>query len=314
MIYLGINISHDSSIALYDTENKKINNFYKEERYRKVNYWIPTKQDYNFLSILEKINKTPDLICYASFGRDEKYHGESDDLIIEKIQNYLGNPPFFFNKDNHHIYHAFCGFYFSKLEKAFCIVIDGGGAQPQLNTYQEIESIYFLDKNNFKTVHQSFSNYRYCQYLNKSFPFDKIPTPWKVCNGVVYTYSSSPIGGLSFQRGCEAVGLDEDEAGKLMGLASYGYSDKKYDLNYKHVHIAKKVQEEHFERTCNLIEQCIDLNKTNNIILSGGCALNCTNNYRFVKKYLNINFFIDPIPSDAGTSIGACIYYDNYKQ
>jgi predicted NodU family carbamoyl transferase len=314
MLYLGINISHNSSIALYDTENKKINNFYREERYRKLNRWLPSEVDYNFLSILEKINKTPDLICYASFDRDEKLHGVSDDLIIEKIQKHLGNPPFFFNGDNHHIYHALCGFYFSKLEKAFCIVIDGGGSQSQLNNYQEIESIFLIDKNNIQTVRQSFSNYTYCEYLNPSFPFNAIPVTWKVCNGVVHTYLSYPLGGLNFKKGCVEVGLKSEEAGKLMGLASYGYSDKKYDLNYEHVHIAKKVQEEHFERTCYLIEECVDRNKTNNIILSGGCALNCTNNYRFAKKYLNINFFIDPIPSDAGTSIGACIYYDNYKK
>jgi predicted NodU family carbamoyl transferase len=313
MLYLGINISHDSSIAFYDTENKKINNFYIEERYRKLNYWLPTKKDYNFLSILEKINKTPDLICYASYDRDEKFDGVSDNLIIEKIQNYLGNPPFFFNSDNHHIYHAFCGFYFSKLEKAFCIVIDGGGAQSQLSTYQEMESIYLIDKKNIQTVYQSFSNYNYCENLNPSFPFNEIPTTWRACNGVVHTFVSYPIGGVTFRKGCEEVGLARNAAGKLMGLASYSHSNQTYNLNYEHVHIAKKVQEEHFKRTCTLIEQCIYLNKTNNIILSGGCALNCTNNYRFVKKYSNINFFIDPIPSDAGTAIGACIYYDNYR-
>jgi carbamoyltransferase len=313
MLYLGINISHDSSIAIYNTEDKKINNFYIEERYRKVNSWSPTEQDYNFLSIFEKINETPNLICYASFDRDKTLHKQSDISIIDKIQNSLGNLPYFFNSDNHHIYHALCGFYFSKLEKAFCIVVDGGGSQSQLSSYQEIESIYLIDKKNVYTVRQSFSNYSYCEHLNTFFPFDKIPTVWKLCNGTIYTYSSAPIGGLRFIKGCEAVGLGRDEAGKLMGLASYGYSDKKYDLNYEHVRIAQQVQEEHFERTCNLIEECINLNKTNNIILSGGCALNCTNNFRFVKKYSNINFFIDPIPSDAGTAIGACIYYDNYK-
>jgi carbamoyltransferase len=313
MLYLGINISHDSSIALYNTKDKKINNFYVEQRYRKIKGWMPTEQDFNYLSILEKINETPDIICYASFDRDKKFHQESDISIISKIQKSLGNLPYFFNSDNHHIYHALCGFYFSKLDKAFCIVVDGGGSQSQLRSYQEIESIYLVDKNNFYTVRQNFSNYNYCKYLHPLFPFDKTPVVLKLFNGTSYTYSSFPIGGLGFIKGCEEVGLDTTEAGKLMGLASYGHSDKKYDLNYEHVRIANQVQEEHFERTCNLIEECINLNKTNNIILSGGCALNCTNNFKFVKKYSNINFFIDPIPSDAGTAVGACIYYDNYK-
>ena len=54
-------------------------------------------------------------------------------------------------------------------------------------------------------------------------------------------------------------------------------------------------------------------NKSNNIVLSGGYFLNCSNNFKYVKKYPNINFFVDPIPHDGGTAIGATVYYDNYR-
>ena len=74
----------------------------------------------------------------------------------------------------------------------------------------------------------------------------------------------------------------------------------------------KKTQEISFNNTCKLID--IAKNKSKNIILSGGCALNCSNNFKYVKKYPDLNFFVDPIPHDAGTAIGVAIYYDNYKK
>ena len=77
------------------------------------------------------------------------------------------------------------------------------------------------------------------------------------------------------------------------------------------VEIAKNVQEKTFRETCMLIDGV--KNKSNNIVLSGGYFLNCSNNFKYVKKYPNINFFVDPIPHDGGTAIGATVYYDNYR-
>ena len=45
----------------------------------------------------------------------------------------------------------------------------------------------------------------------------------------------------------------------------------------------------------------------------GGYFLNCSNNFKYVKQFPNLNFFVDPVPHDGGTAIGACIYYENYN-
>ena len=52
---------------------------------------------------------------------------------------------------------------------------------------------------------------------------------------------------------------------------------------------------------------------TRNIILSGGYALNCINNYKYTQYFKNVNFFIDPCPHDGGTSLGAAVWYDHYR-
>ena len=42
-----------------------------------------------------------------------------------------------------------------------------------------------------------------------------------------------------------------------------------------------------------------------NIVLSGGCALNCVANYEYLKHLpKNVNLYIEPVSNDAGTSIG----------
>ena len=72
-------------------------------------------------------------------------------------------------------------------------------------------------------------------------------------------------------------------------------------------------KEENFKRTCELIEQAVDYRGLKNIILTGGVALNCVNNFKYVQKFKDINFFIDPVPHDAGTAIGVALYCNDYK-
>jgi len=93
-----------------------------------------------------------------------------------------------------------------------------------------------------------------------------------------------------------------------MGLSSYGNSHGERDED-----LAKQVQEVTEEYTINLIEKALTLGNTKNIILSGGYALNCVNNYKYTQYFKNVNFFIDPCPHDGGTALGAAVWYDYYR-
>ena len=46
---------------------------------------------------------------------------------------------------------------------------------------------------------------------------------------------------------------------------------------------------------------------TKNIVLSGGYSLNCTNNYKYLQAFPEYQFFVDPIPHDGGTAVGAAL-------
>ena len=61
-----------------------------------------------------------------------------------------------------------------------------------------------------------------------------------------------------------------------------------------------------FEYTCDLIQRAIDYKPDcKNIILTGGFALNCTNNYKYLSRFPDYQIFVDPIPHDGGTAAGA---------
>ena len=310
MKILGINISHHPSVCVY--ENNKIKEFYNEERFVLKKNFQPDKDTEIYQSLLQKLNFKPDLVCYASFGRNNEYYDCTDIEIINKLQSQLNNPPYYFNIKEHHLYHAVSAFYFSSFDEAAAIIIDGGGACKFFIPFQEVESIYLINKKNifpFFKHHNSYRNSILFDTKEKIIPDFKF---YAFLNGFLNKFSNEKNGGHLFNDACEKIGYkDGHDAGKLMGLSSYAYTNIKYDLNYEKVEIAKKTQEISFNNTCELIEMV--KNKSKNIILSGGCALNCSNNFKYVKKYPELNFFVDPIPHDAGTAIGVAIYYDNYK-
>lgn len=309
MKILGINISHDFSICVY--ENKIIKEIYFEERFVQEKKFIVRNKENFYNCIFKKINFKPDIVVYSSFQRSLD-NEIKDKQIIQQIQKQLDNPVYYFNKKNHHIYHACSSFFFSKFEEAMSIVIDGGGACPLEKNYREIKSIFYINKKNIYTIFQHLSNYK-SLLIPKNFKDEYsnlITNVYK--KGIEFYCSSLCIGGLDFIRACSTINL-KNEPGKLMGLASYQSSKQHYNLDYNNVDVAKKIQEKSFSETCVLIEKAYNYKKIKNFVLSGGYFLNCSNNFKYVKKYSEFNFFVDPDPSDGGTALGACVYYDSYK-
>jgi predicted NodU family carbamoyl transferase len=315
MKLLGINISHEFSICVY--ENNVLKDVWYEDRFNFVKHWFPENQDseefkHHLISVFNKINFKPDVVCYSSFYRTNDYTLTDYD-IINNIQKQLDNPKYFFNIYHHHIYHALCSFYFSKFDEAMSIVIDGGGTQPFDDQYQEMESIFYLNKKLIYLLYQHLSNRRYIRALDSVENYSEHKFI-KYKNNTEYHFTSESVGGFDFARTCDLIGYKGGkDSGKLMGLASYADTDIQYLLNYEHVRLAKKVQEKSFIATCKLIEKAYEYKKIKNFVLSGGYFLNCSNNFKYIKKYPEFNFSVDPIPHDGGTAVGACVYYDKYK-
>ena len=93
--------------------------------------------------------------------------------------------------------------------------------------------------------------------------------------------------GKEFELCCIRHGWHHMDAGKVMGKASYGPSD---------CHRVQKMWEARALELANLTDK--------DLVLVGGCFLNCTVNY-MLKKELGRKIYVEPISTDGGTSIGA---------
>ena len=98
---------------------------------------------------------------------------------------------------------------------------------------------------------------------------------------------------------------------KLLGL-KFNKPNKNLTKNY--FDLAASVQKCFEEIYLSLIKQIYKKNKSKNLVLSGGCALNSLANGKVVKNTRFKNIFIPPVPDDSGVSIGAAQYiYHNVK-
>ena len=93
--------------------------------------------------------------------------------------------------------------------------------------------------------------------------------------------------GKEFELCCVRHGWHHMDAGKVMGKASYGPSD------------CYRVQKRWEARALELAKLT-----DKDLVLVGGCFLNCTVNY-MLKKKLGRKIYAEPISTDGGTSIGA---------
>lgn len=77
--------------------------------------------------------------------------------------------------------------------------------------------------------------------------------------------------------------------------------------------LAYAVQTQSQEEVALLIEKAVKETGHKNVVLSGGYALNCVANYFYLErlKDLDINLYVEPISSDAGTCIGAALLFYN---
>ena len=236
--------------------------------------------------------------------------------------------------DEHHKLHAAHAFYNSGFDTAVCIIKDGMGSEFHINdpkfvpgSYgREVASVYF------------------CSYPANIVEWERevfVPFECNYKTAEVWFHNSISEG-LAFQKTAKQFGFHELDAGKIMGMASYGVDDPNipdiyidgqinktlFTYNYSETNevilnvkdfpylnttdfqiqanFAKKLQEETQHKVLLDILRIVEETGTKKVCLAGGFFLNCVANY-YYKKNLpdDIELYIEPISSDAGTSFGA---------
>jgi len=247
----------------------------------------------------------------------------------------------------HHLSHAAGAFYNSGFTTAAAVVVDGSGSYHREEIRDtgvptggfETESIYHCSyPHEFQAVYKRYSdgNNTSLYYDNGIQEFDNSVTIVKAYEAVTdylgfhvieagKTMGLAPYGKWDenippffingkgnknwlIPRYPASAHIDENFAPyvkRFVPSASW-HSDKslvrEIDCNMAY-HIQRETQEE----VANLIQRAIDITGETNIVLSGGYALNCVANYTYLSRFPDVNFYVDPIAHDGGSSIGLAL-------
>ena len=274
MRILGVNLSNNGSICLLD--DGKIELYLEAERLTKK------KRDFDCTKLFELV-KDVDKVAISDAYWNNKIKNIISSKNIATLKKKFPNAELHDFRDRHHLTHAACGFYNSEFEEAAVITVDSSGSHYEEG--DECETIMHVKRGrrfHWKTLHKRY---------NKENDY-----------GI----------GLQFDLVSEKCKWGRMEAGKVMGLAPYGqYIEGQY-LASSNENAAATIQKDWEDRAVELVK--IAAKKCNNIVLTGGCFLNVVVNYKLLKEFPDLNFYVDPIAFDGGTAIGAAyILHNNPK-
>jgi carbamoyltransferase len=341
MNIIGIQKHSHSSACLF--KNGELIYFNIEERLskRKRHFGIPIE----CLKEILKIESNIDKIVITGYN-DDYDENVLISSLIDKLGFKLSNSDeswYSFFK-SHHISHALTAFYNSKFQEALVIVADGRGSNYILNDghlAHETTSAYLI-----KYPIQCEALYK--KLYSKELEFNSEKTKIKedriifsISDKTNFDIRNSLDVGLSYDIVTKFHGFNiNDDAGKLMGLQSYGkynlqfddflnseniinmnYFDRKnMEVNLKNypllknksyaVDLAHKLQKSLEKIQFDLIEKMLTKTGTKNLILTGGVALNVIANYNFRKNLpKDINIYIEPMCGDEGNCLGIARMY-----
>lgn len=341
MNILGISaLYHDSAAAL--CVNSEIIAAAQEERFTRI------KGDSSFPAnsikyCLSKMNGQLDAVAFYDnpiLTLDRFLHNlkgnEQSDVILKKeaykvfgerlticktIREFLHNLEV--NDDykiyvcKHHISHAASAFYPSPFEKAAFLINDGVGEwatttlgvgeQTKLTVLKELlypDSLGLLYSafTAFCGFKVNFGEYK----LMGLAPYGSPKWVKQILENIVDLKDdgSFKLNPLYFKYR-EYQQMCSDEFAKLFGIAPRT-PESKIDIAY--MDIAASIQE-----VTNLIilkqaRYLRNITNCKNLVLAGGCALNCVSNGLILKEGIFDNVWIQPAANDSGGSIGAALY------
>lgn len=335
---LAINPGHNGSAALVSDGN--IIFYSEEERFTRFKYDGNPFRAMIYIMVNFPVNE---VVIGGTYIDYSKLVWTNEDAYAALARKFNPGVKITYMGHLHHLGHAASAFYGSGFETAAAVVVDGAGSyhKEQLDNEGlqfisgfETESVYYCQyPYKFEAVYKKYSDNDFKYYENGIQEFDDSVSITKAYEAVT-----------------DYLGFHFIDAGKTMGLSSYGTDDEdipdifvdgkgnknllipRYpagasinEHRYPYLrrfmspvewhkepsmirdvdkNLAYKVQKQAEEQMFSLIQKAIDLTGEENIVISGGFGLNCVANYKYLKEFPNINFFIDPIAHDGGTSIG----------
>lgn len=210
MTILGFTPGHHSSVCLL--QDGELKYFIQEERLTKIKYdSLPFK---SLIDTIKKFNLKDVHLSWAPPSLTYRTNDINDtSYFVKFISKYLPKDSTVTYTDyskHHHLAHVAHSFYNSGFKKCIGIVIDGLGStffDKRDNRYlgQETETIYTCSyPTNFKVIYKSLF------HPHLKHP----PLHYQITNNITLS--------RAYETVSMHLGFSRDEAGKVMGLSSYG--------------------------------------------------------------------------------------------
>lgn len=347
-ISVGVNVGHDASIAVLNYENDARGNLvvYEAERFSKIKHqeYFPIQAIPQIMAEVKDVWKTPShnfAICCNEIGTTVKeslfiqkkdYTQALKNLRAENFSKILNNN---ITDISHHLCHAYSALYFSPYEEAIIVVADGVGSNGDV--YKESLNDYSADEQPEKVTKKNFESISI--YHQKNGSLTLIEKRW----GEYLPYLQPDIFlnhglGSYYTAAANYIFANWHEAGKVMGLSAFGENQCQDDKLFEYLEsefkkerniykgqklfneqpkndfkrsadIAKTLQHYFEKQMISLVKKLKeDFPSIENLILTGGCALNCLTNSILVNNKIFKNIYIPPCPNDEGISLGAAYY------
>jgi carbamoyltransferase len=342
MVLLGISaFYHDSAVCLF--EDGKVIAAIEEEKLSGIKHdnSFPSKAIKWVLQYTKKTISDIDTICWYE-DPQLKYHRVKNTLgkswwknrknwnaFKKEFEETEGNLPTYLARKlnftgsvvyvKHHHSHLAFSYYTSPFHDAIGISIDGVGewetalaVRCKDNTFEEINSMKF--PNSLGLVYSTITAYlgfkpnggeykvmglapygdpsRFKDIFDKIFKFDKKGVievnqkyfTWQYSNTDMYTY----------------------DLVKLIGIEP---REPESAIEQKHMDLAAALQKWYESCFYYFVNNCMQNSDSSNLVLGGGSAYNGTANGKLQKHTSIKDLWIPFAPSDAGSSIGACLYH-----
>ena len=343
IVTVGVSRVHNSAVCLmidgeivFHIENERLSNI-KYDAY-----------PFHALSRIPDYVDHIDNICIAGVGPTvpaESFteHDIYTTFITRLNRNFLNQSIKVYDLwSDHHKLHAACAFYNSGFDDALCIIKDGMGSEYPLSGGMFKPNSY---------GRESFSAFTSSYPATFDLVENHIVFPFRGEVQHNNTYVSDHLNeAMAFQITSLHFGFHVLDAGKVMGMSAYGFEDinipdiidshgkinrdlfviDDHDLRQTRLNVEKfpyldtndfQIQANFaykLQKSCEqiMINDVLRLLKKTNkkkLCLSGGFFLNCVANNELLKHLpSDVEIYIEPISSDAGTAIGAAkfIYHE----
>lgn len=224
---------------------------------------------------------------------------------------------------NHHLSHA-SSFFFSNFKNSAILTLDAFGEKQSGGFYigknQNISKINeILFPHSLGSFYSTFTEICGFQPQNDE---------WKLMGASAYGNSNSTnhfykkISKLIMLKKDGTFDLNLNYFNHYLFHRPHYYNDnllkylnikvnKKINLNQQYYDLAFAAQKVFEDIIFNALNYLQKKTKLENLVFSGGCALNCLANGKIKQKTKFKNIFIPPVPDDSGAGLGAAFYVHN---